>query len=572
MFRLLFHPSDGTPFERRLAAGESMIVGRSSTVDVTLNDPLLSRQHARLRVEDGRLFVTDLGSRNGTMLGGERIAGETAVAVGDRVILGSCRVEVEPAVSTRASIGPAQRPLAEGTILRPAAELLGSGVVRADEATSARLAARLRLLHSVHEALARSLELPELVRLVLDRAFDHLRPERGVIFLKDGDGDWKPVAVRSVSGREEEIQVSRSLVAEVGEKGNAALVLDAASDARFAEAQSLMISGIRSLVAAPLADAEGTLGMIVLDSTVASRRFGEEDLELLATLASAAALKIRNLSLAEEAAARRRLEQELALARRIQEGLLPSRMPQLPGWSILARNKASRGVSGDFFQFFPRVARRELGIVIADVSGKGIAAALLMAAIEALAEAPVEDGLPPDEICTRLSRGIFKRTPTEKYATAIVAVLDPASGTLRYVNAGHNPAIVARADGRLERLGPTGVPLGLLEKAAWRCAETTLASGDMLVLYTDGITEAENPDEEEYGLARLEAIVGRSFRQGVDLLADEIARDLAEFARGVPFHDDRTLVLVGRSGEHSLFDLLDGGPVPGPLDRTRAGA
>ncbi len=422
---------------------------------------------------------------------------------------------------------------------RDASQLAGEQALR-------RHADRLRMLNEVHQALGRSIGLDELLGLILDRVFDHLRPERGAIFLQTPSGELRRAANRSGAGLGEELPCSRSLVREVVEKGMAALVLDVESDQRFSQALSLQISGVRSLLAAPLLGPDGSLGMIALDSRLQRRQFTEEDLDLLISLASVAALHLRNAALALEAAERRRLEAEVTLARRIQLALLPATLPALPGYELQGGTIPSRGVSGDYFQVVVRRAGAECFLLVADVSGKGMAASLLTASLEALAAGPIEDGLPADEICDRLSRQLFRRTPPEKYATAFLAVLDLESGALRYSNAGHNPPLLVRADGEFERLGPTGVPLALIANAAYTRKEVPLAAGDTLVIYTDGIVEATSPDDEEYGLDRLAAVCRRRHAAGAENLQKAIATDLEAFARGTPYGDDRTLLIVRR--------------------------
>ncbi len=187
--------------------------------------------------------------------------------------------------------------------------------------------------------------------------------------------------------------------------------------------------------------------------------------------------------------------------------------------------------------------------LIADVAGKGMAASLLTVSLQALSTGPIEDGLPPDEICTRLSRSLYRRTPPEKYATAFLAVLETATGRLRYTNAGHNPPLVLRASGVAEELGSTGVPLGLIAQASYRAGEIVLGPGDLLVLYTDGLVEAADPAGDEYGLERLRQVCLNHRGETCAALAGILARDLEAFARGVPFADDRTLVLARRLEE-----------------------
>lgn len=545
--RLQVTPAEGAPFER-LLQGDALVVGRALDADVVLADPFASRRHSRFFRTGGDLFIEDLGSRNGTIVNGQTIQQPTRVGPGDMVKISNSLIRITAEAPALAKPPEPEDDFLDGTVFRRASDLLDrQSAPAASETDLRRYADRLKILNEVHQALGRSLTLEELLELILDRVFDHLRPDRGAILLKGKDG-YQPAASRSAQGSPESLAFSRSLVREVAEKGMAALVFDVQADERFAAAQSMLLSGIRSLVAAPLLDPAGTLGLIVLESRAGVRQFSEEDLELLVSLASVAGLHLRNLALALEAAERRRLEQELALARRIQMTLLPDRLPELPGWELYGGNIPSRGVSGDYYEVLTRGEGHECILMIADVAGKGMAASLLTVSLQALSTGPIEDGLPPDEICARLSRQLYRRTPPEKYATAFLGILEPATGRLRYTNAGHNPPLILRASGVAEELGSTGVPLGLLPQAPYRSDETTLASGEILVLYTDGLVEAEDPDGNEYGLERLKAICLRHRNEPCPGLAHVMTRDLEDFARGVPFADDRTLVLARRSG------------------------
>ncbi|HVS14518.1 MAG TPA: GAF domain-containing SpoIIE family protein phosphatase, partial [Thermoanaerobaculia bacterium] len=341
---------------------------------------------------------------------------------------------------------------------------------------------------------------------------------------------------------------SRSLLREVTERRQAALVLDASADERFAGAASILDSGVRSVLAAPLLTPEGTLGMIVLSSRLRVRQFGEDDMPLLVSLASVAALHLRNIDLAAEAAERRRLAAELELARRIQVALLPSRLPEVAGYELLAGNVPSRGVSGDLYTVDVHADSGVVTFLVCDVSGKGMAASLLGASLEALAVGPIEVGHPPDGICLRVSRRLFARTPPEKYATGFVAQLDSATHRLAWSNAGHNSALLVRAGGEVERLSATGPPLGVLPGASYRAHETELGPGDLLLVYTDGITEAADPADEEFGLDRLADLARRLRGASLLELRRTIEEALDEFVRGVPYADDRTLLFLRRQG------------------------
>jgi serine phosphatase RsbU (regulator of sigma subunit) len=515
-----------------------------------VTDRFLSRQHARLFHSEDGWQVEDLGSRNGTHVNGVRITEPTEVGSGDVIALSASVIKVTEKGEAPPSEGVGGG-FHAGSIFRPATELIQASTMLPDvngdahDQTIRRHAERLAVINDVHQTLATSISLEELLDLILDRVFDHMRPQHGVVYLKDVDGDLLPAASRPVT-EAADIVFSQNLSREVMDKGMAALVHDVRVDDRFAEAKSLLEAGIRSVVAAPLIDHKGTMGMIVLSSSAEVRRFSENDMQMLSSLASAAALRIRNLALAEEAAERRRLQEEVALARQIQVALIPDHLPDVPGYEIYGGNTPSQGVSGDYYEVIERLDGSECVLFIADVSGKGIAASLLTAYIEALSSAPIEDGLEPDQVFTKVSRRLYRRTPHERFATAFLAVLDPPTGVVRYANAGHNPPLVIRGNGTVEELGPTGIPLGLLAMGEYEAGELTLTPGDTLVTYTDGITEAIDPEDEEYGAKRLETLCRERASEGLDALAESVHADLATFAKGVPYADDQTLVMLRR--------------------------
>ena len=538
--RLRVTPPIGEPFEH-LCEADTLVVGRSSKADLVLSDRFLSRQHARFFREGDGWVVEDLGSRNTTLLNGRPLATPARLSTGDLVKLSETVISVEgfDATSSKPKSDSSSKTSSSDTIvLRSASELL---------ATAERESAgRLKMLNEVHRALAASLTVEELLEGVLDRTFVHLGPEEAVIFLRKPHGGLERAASRRLPSARGDFFFSRSLEHEVAEKGQVALVLDAQTDERFAAAESILSSGVRSLIAAPLIDSAGTHGMIVLSSRVHVRRFSEQDMELLAALGSVAALRLRNLSLAEEGARRRELEKEMALARQIQLTLLPEQLPEIPGYSLFAANDASRAVSGDFYEFQGRDEGDEQVIVIADVSGKGMAASLLAASFDALLMGPIEVGQPTDQICSKVSRRLFKKSPPERYVTAFIAALDPGSGRMSYTNAGHNPGLLFRADGSVQRLEANGMPLGLFPLVEYERVETTLARGELLLLYTDGITEAANPRGEEFGIDRLQNVVARYTREPLVAVAVAIETAVEVFADGTPFGDDRTMVLLRR--------------------------
>jgi phosphoserine phosphatase RsbU/P len=543
---LRVEPHLGDAFSHEVL-GDSLVFGRSSKADLVVPDRYMSRLQARLFRDGERWLIEDLGGRNPTLVNGRRIAHPEPVVPGDVIMVSETRVYIEGPVSTAPEVSTESgqslfRPASVVIAQREAPELPPD----IGEASLRHHTVRLRRLNEFHRVLAGPISLSELLELVLDRAFADLQPEEGVVFLKQADGEYRRAAQRRLPDVTSEFLYSRSLVREVVEKGLAALVVDASADERFSTAQSILSSGVRSLVAAPLLDVEGCRGLIVLNSRLHVRRFSEEDMEELVFLAAAAAMRIRNIALAEEAAQRRVLEKELSLARQIQVALLHAELPRIEGFELSASNEPTRAVSGDLYEVQMRREGRECVLLVADVSGKGMSASLLTASLEALAAGPIEVGHPPDGICSRLSRRLHARTAAERYATGFVAVLHTDSGRFCYSNAGHNGAMLLRASGEYEALGATGLPLGLFPVFDYERQERQLGPGDLVAMYTDGVVEAANPAGEEYGIERLVALCRKHAALGVSALAVALQADLDAFASGVPFFDDRTLLLLRR--------------------------
>lgn len=530
-----------TPFDYHCSS--DVVIGRSQAADLCLpRDRFLSKRHARVFEDTGTWYVEDLGSRNTTLLNGHPVDERAQVLEGDVIRLSDCRIEVT--FESRSDDHTA--------LYRPAVSVLeeSDSWERIHETPFEphlkRYAERLALLNEVHRALANPMSREELFELILDKAFTHLRAEEGIFFLEDDDGNFYRAATRRSRQMTGDYIYSRKLLNVVAKQGMAALVHDVQDDERFSDAESLVMRGIRSIVAAPLQHHGGRAGMIVLATRAVVRNFTEEDMELLVSLASVAALQLRNLELHEEAIRREQLQKELDLARQIQVALFPNTLPTVPGYELYASNRPSRTVSGDLYRIETRENGTECVLLVADVSGKGIGASLLTASLEALAMGPIEMGRSPDEICTKVSRRLHARTPAERYATALLAVLHPETGLVRYANAGHNPALVLRPHGSVEELPSTGIPLGMMADAEYTTKEVTLEFGDTLVIYTDGVTEARNHQDEEYAPQRLKALCAKHSTCSAPDLAHAINTDLDAFTNGTPYDDDRTLVIARR--------------------------
>lgn len=547
MLKLKLSLPDGTTQAHTFFQGP-VLIGRSPEATLFVNELSLSRRHALFDIGEEGWFVEDLGSRNGTFLDGARLTGRTLLRAGQTLTMGQLRLVVEEC-GARPEVAETQP--GETTLLAPVAKVLKesgvSGAVPSLDAppeTLKRYATRLSLLAQVHERLATQVTEEGLLGMVLDQVFEQLAPDQAAIFLRQDNGSFTCAASRCQQDCYDKLLLSRSLVREVVEKKAAALVLDAFTDARFQQAMSLRSLGVRSILAVPLLSEDEALGLLVCASRLAVRRFGQEDLEFVVPLAAVAAMRLRNLRLAADAAERRRLEQELALARRIQVGLFREQAPQLAGYETLGGNLPSRVVSGDFYQLLPSPG--DLTALVADVSGKGIGAAILAAFLEALFAGPLSLALAPGEVLAKVSELFFARTDPAKFATAVLLSLDAASGTVRYANAGHCPPLLVRADGTADPLPSTGPPLGMFPGQVYGQGEVTLRPGDLLALYSDGVTETTDPQGEEFGTQRLAALLAGLRSQPLAELWEAVEAELDRFAGTSLPADDRTLVLLRR--------------------------
>ncbi|MHB1046270.1 MAG: SpoIIE family protein phosphatase [Thermoanaerobaculia bacterium] len=543
--------SPGEPPRRLRVDRPELTLGRASTNDVFLPDRTLSRAHARLTQGPDGPLLADLGSRNGTQLNGARIVEPVPVRTGDRIVLGETTIEVSEEASSSARVvieaggGALERTMistssAAGGLTRAAAREL------TDAAELKRLATSLQILNEVSLALLTDIPLAELSSLILEKLFAYLEPDRGLLMLRDEAGVLHAEAMKLADGIDPaDLRLSRTLVEAVTERREGVLMIDTRTDAKLGTADSIRLQGITSCLAAPLLAGEDVIGLVYLEARLGRKSFTEEDLRLLTSLANTAAIKIQNQRLQEAAAAKQRIEREMALAWDVQRRLFPEVPPVLPFSELFGRTIPSRTVSGDYYDFFVR-GDGTVDVVVADVCGKGMAASILAASVQSAFQAWAAEHFPPDRLCARLNDLVYRRTSPEKFVTFFAALYDPETGSVVYSNAGHNPGIVLRAGGEHELLPAQGPPLGLFPGRSYGSGALTLAPGDLLFLYTDGLPEAANSDDEEFGLERLVAAASYCQDRPLEAIEEELRERLVAFAGGIPFHDDRTVVFLRR--------------------------
>ena len=308
---------------------------------------------------------------------------------------------------------------------------------------------------------------------------------------------------------------------------------------------------VRALLIAPLITRGELVGAMLVDQGTRSRQFSSHEIQVVMGIANQVAVAIEGARLTSEAEGKKRLEYELGLARQIQQSFLPDACPLLSDYEICSMWQTAREVGGDFYDFIPLSGGR-WGIVIADVSDKGMAAALFMALARTIIRTMAIGKPTPHEAIDRANDVILTDAHSEMFVTVFFAVLDPVSATVTYVNAGHNPPLLYRAaTQQVTTLKEHGIALGVIPNISLRDQEISVEPGDVLLLYTDGVTEAMNANEEEFGAERLASIVAASGHLSTDKLVDEILEQVAEFTGGGPNSDDLTIVAIKRRVEES---------------------
>lgn len=275
--------------------------------------------------------------------------------------------------------------------------------------------------------------------------------------------------------------------------------------------------------------------------------FSPADRRTLDLLANQAAIALENADLHRQALEKERLEREIELASEIQRQILPKGTPQIPGYELAGWNRPAKHIGGDYYDFFPFGAGRSWGLVLGDVSGKGVPAALLVSTLHSALRLLLDRLELGSDLFSRLNEHILASSAANKFITLLAARLETATGELHYLNAGHNPGILVRAAGGVEQMGPGGLPIGLLPGVSCRSEVTTVEKGDLLCLYSDGITEAVGPDDVEFGLDRLAQLLADGRETPLAELMRRIDREVSAHAGGLPQGDDQTVLLLRRS-------------------------
>jgi phosphoserine phosphatase RsbU/P len=550
-------------------------LGRSVRNELWTDDPFTSRLHAEIRQRGDGFWLSDLGSANGTFLNGARLTTPVMLRERDMIRVGETEiifVERDETSPLRGQTGVLIAPASEmGTQIKPEATIVASarnsatavskvissldlsqttvsGVSHIAE-TSADI---LAVISRVSVALLSSLSLDETLNQVLDFIFEALPADHGYLMLfekmsphAEHELICKAMKTRKAMPALTEVKISHSISEQVLKQGSSVLTSDAQQDPRFQQQHSIVLSGIRSVMAVPLAIEGRILGMIYVDSSFGTNRFTEPQLQLLTLIAGVAAIRIENTRLLQLQAEQERLANELAVASEIQLRLHPANPPAIPGYDMIGVSFPCYEVGGDYFDFIERKDGRYV-VALGDVSGKGTGAALLMSSLHAAVRAYITTPASAPEVVSQINQYIYDNTPSNRYITFFYSELNPKTHELTYVNAGHNPPLLVRASGQIETLEDGGFPVGIMPFGTYDQATVTLHPGDVMIVYSDGVTESVNEAGDEFGEQRLMTVMQKNLTRTAAGVRDRIDEALTRFVGKAKSVDDLTMVIVKR--------------------------
>lgn len=532
-----------------------IIIGRHASADLSIEDPGVSRRHAKLTAKGRDWYVEDLGSANGTRVNGVTITDPTKLEDGDVVAVGSTS-----AIFTDDSTGDLSVPAnptpapdttaAANVVLRMPADSpapLAIAHASPDAAGPGHIAAqRLRFMERIGAISDLVFDVDTLLTFVVEDLFDLVPNADRVFVMRNGPDGYAmvPGAVRTRSGAASQVVASRTLLQDVVTRREAILVADAQVDLRFAQSDSIHATGLRSAICAPIIFEREVYGLIQMDSRAGLMPFGRAEVALTLALASQVGLALAYAGIHAKMLDRQLVEQDMAHARKIQQRFLPKQTPSVAGYSFSVEYLPAMAVGGDFYDFLA-LGQGLLAIVAGDVSGKGVSAALYAAKVLSDVRYQAVGQTEPAAILDAANR-VLADDEDGMFVTAAVAVLRPADGLFTVASAGHPLPLVRDRFGTIAPLGGTGdAPLGVNTRSRFQQFQYQLDEGDAVVLYTDGVVEAMNARKDLFGESRLIDAL-----KGSDGTADGVRQDIvsavAQFAGDQSQSDDLTLVCVRR--------------------------
>ncbi|MBL8869263.1 MAG: SpoIIE family protein phosphatase [Planctomycetaceae bacterium] len=536
-----------------------VVLGRHPDCSIILDGAGVSRTHAAITQRGTDFVIEDLKSRNRTFVNGVIIEQPSILRDGDLIRI--CDLEF----SFHDRVAPAQLESNAGSrdgssfgILliddgeeNPAPftsklDLTGS---QSGSMFSTSAEARLSALLEISNALGRAISLEEVLPKVLDSLFKiFLQADRGFIVLRGEDGELRPRWSKTRrENQEENIRISRTVLREVMESKQAIISQDATVDDRFSSSESIADFRIRSIIVAPLLNSnDEPIGVLQMDTQEQRNRFEQKDLEILMAVANQAGISIENAQLHEQILESKLVEQDLNHARMVQLAFVPNSPLTLHGYGCFHYYNPMQQVGGDYFDYI-QLPDGKIAIVVADVTGHGIAAAMFMAKVSAETRFALGSEDDPARAITLLNRRLA-RLMVERFVTMIVTILDPLTGKVVTVNAGHMPPILRRAKGEIIEPGKeeAGLALGITDDWQYEAVTFQLEHSDIFALYTDGINECVNEKGDQFGIQKITEIIA-SKKMSPSVLGNTVMTQVTTHMGKAPPFDDMCLVILGRN-------------------------
>lgn len=539
------------------------VLGRHPDCHVTIEVGAVSRQHAKIHRVGDSLQLEDLGSRNGTFLNGQLITQQTKLHDGDLIRICDVEFSFHREDDSSSLLQVASPPTATGGSSFGVLMVDDGGQNEASRAVSSKLDirgtaigsqlttgadARLKAVLEITQNLGHAVSLEEVLPKVLDTLFKiFLQADRAFIVLRDGEELVARWTKTRQEDQQEAFRISRTVMREVMESREAIITLDASSDERFEMANSISDFRIRSMVVAPLLNSDGEpLGAIQMDTLDSRRQFEPRDLEILSGVATQAGVAIQKAQMHEQLIQQQRVEQDLDLARSVQRAFLPARHPDAQGYEFYQYYSPAEQIGGDYYDYIP-LADGRVAIIVADVVGHGVAAAMLMAKLSAESRFLLASQTNAAVAITKLNQHIVE-LGVEKFVTLLCLILDPPTGKVELINAGHMAPLWLQASGAVEQPGDAvaGVPIGIVDSYQYELECIQINKGDRLILYTDGIHEAPSIRGDMFGIERLVKLVSQC-TGSLQETGDLIVADVNKFVAGTQQADDMCLVMVARN-------------------------
>lgn len=534
---------------------DKISIGRSADNDIAILDPYSSGHHSLIYKKDKRYVVRDNNSKNGTFLNGNKIQGETILNKGDEVLIGSTRIIFDQEISTNVEVTDTPSSSAAINSMIQIEDILKetnlSTTIKAQPMDMDKMRIEHRIysvISEVSKALVLHLPLNELLEHILDLIGQHLVMDRGILMLKEGNpSQFIPRVIRINNPRlkNQKILVSQSIINLAVNQNSSILTSDAQDDTRFKSEVSIINLNIHSAMCVPLWNNKEIIGVIYADRIYKLEQFTEEDLRLMTLLANLAAIKIENAKLVELGIEKEKMEKELSLASQIQRDFLPKENPKSKGFEIAGSNVPCYQVGGDYYDFID-IDPDRIGITIADVSGKGVSASLLMASLRAALQSEVHSEYDIEKMVKKLNDFVHRSSSTNKFITFFFSELNKKTSELKYINAGHNPPLIMDLKGNVRRLESSGFCLGMFPNIDYKMEKLNLNVGDTALLFTDGFTESRSKDNEEFEEKRMIQLMKKHSKIGAEDLIEKINQELEEFTVGTEQSDDQTIVVIKR--------------------------